>query len=193
MATNRVLFISETYFKTHSSVNFNVETQLLTMSMYDAQFLHIQQILGTKLYKKLESLIENNTISDNSNIKYKELLDDYVCPSLVQWSVYETIPYLKFKLMNKGTVSQNSDNSASIDLEELKFLQSQIRDKGEFYNQRIADHIMSNLTDFPEYTSATTIEEMIPEKSSYFSGMQLEDDYNLCDRFLGLNSHTTNI
>jgi len=193
MAT-QIFFISESYFKEHTPVNLNVEPQLVTMGISDAQFLHIQQILGSKLYKSIEAKVADGTISsDPTNINYKVLLDDYINPSLVQWALYECIPYLKFKMMNKGVVNQNSDNSAQIDLEEMKFLQESIRNKAEFYTQRLSDHIIGNMSFFTEYTSANRIDDLLPERTAYFCGLNLDgDDKFAIERFLGLNSHVIN-
>ena len=95
--------------------------------------------------------------------------------------------------MNKSVSGQNSDNSQPIDLEELKYLQAQLRDKAEFYTQRLADHLLANMTLYPEYTSADNIDDIKPSSNSYFAGMQLDEEGDAFNRFLGLNNHTKDI
>ena len=187
-----VYFISETYFKDNTPVNINVESQLVNMSILDAQLLHIQTALGSILYKKLEALISSGDISDPANVNYKTLLDDYVQRATAMWALYEATTYIRYKLMNKGVQSQTSDNSTPVDLEELKYIQSKMMNSAEWYTQRIADYLLSNTTLFPEYTAAADIDDITPSSNAYFSGIVL-DDCDECDRFLGLNSHTTDL
>lgn len=189
---NVIYFIDETMFKDLTPVNLNVEQHLINMSIQDAQLLHLQMTLGTKLYKKLESLISSKDISLPANAVYKTLLDDYVVKAVAYWALAECAVYVRYKIMNKGVQSQNSENSTPIELEELKYIQERMRNSAEFYSQRIADYLCANSTLYPEYTSATDLDEIDPSSVSYFSGMQL-DDYDDCDKKLGLNSHTKDI
>ena len=183
----KVYFISETYLKNNSPMSLNIEPYLLNMSIIDAQELHIQNVLGSILYKKLKSIIKSDHSIDPSYANYKTLLIDYVQPALVQWTIYECIPYLRYKLMNKGVQSQNSDNSTAADLDELKFIQSSTANRAEFYTQRIADYLLENFTLFPEYTAATDIDDIKPSSDAYFSGMQLDEEVNPCRRSMGFN------
>lgn len=183
-----IYFISETYIKKNSTVSLNVEPALINTAIIDAQVLHIQSVLGTKLYKKIENLIETNTLSNPGNENYKLLLDDYIMATTLQWTIYECLPYIRFKIMNKSVNSQNSDNSTPIELEEMKFFMSNLRNKAEFYSQRMSDYICANITLFPEY-KATQIDEMEPSSISYFSGIQLDEPTYATERFLGLDTH----
>lgn len=187
---SKVYFIDSTYVTNSTPINLNVEPQLLNSAIIEAQIIHIQSVIGTKLYKKMEQLITGATMATAGN--YKILMDDYIRPSLVHWSLYECIPYVHFKIMNKGVVNQNSDNSTSSDLEEIKFLQQQIKNKAEFITQRLVDYLISNMSLFPEYTTNNDYDEMQPSGNAYFSGLVLDDDYD-CERFLGKNDRTKSI
>lgn len=189
----KVYFISETYFKNNTPVNMNVEPQLINIAIMDAQVLHIQIALGSKLYKKLEDLISDNSIAKAVNAKYKSLLDDLVRPAVVQWSLVESLAYIRYKIMNKTVGGQSSDNTTPIDLEELKYLAAQLKNKAEFYTQRIVDYLCANSSDYPEYTNGNAVDDILPETNAYFSGMQLDDVIDPYTRFLGLNSHTVDI
>lgn len=182
----RVYFISESDLKNNTTINQNVEQSLLNSSILDAQLLHIQMILGSKLYKKIESLISLGTITNPTNSYYKLLLDDYIRPATIQWTLAECVPYIRYKIMNKSISGQSSDNSTPIELEELKYLQAQFINKAEFYTQRIADYLLSNLNHFPEYTQATAIDDIIPSTNAYFSGIQLDEGTQDLRRSLGL-------
>jgi len=190
---NKVYFVSESFVKENTPISLNVEPQLINLAIIDAQVLHLQIVLGSKLYKKLEDLIVAGTITDSINAVYKTLLNDYVQPAVLQWTLVECIPYIRYKITNKSVGGQTSDNSVPMDLEELKYIQAQFTNKAEFYSQRVADYLLANMTLYPEYRSATDIDDIRPESNAYCSGMVLGDDTNVCERFLGLNKNTINI
>lgn len=185
---NQTFLISETYYKTNSPVNLNVEPYLINMSIIDAQEMHVQMQLGSILYKKLITLVRSGDIQLPANAVYKTLLDDYVQPAVVQWALYECIPYLRYKLMNKGVQVQNSDNSTPADLEDLKYIEARVKDRAEFVSQRLADYLLENETLYPEYTAATDIDDIKPETDAYNSGMFLGQRTDPCRRSMGFNT-----
>lgn len=184
---NTTFFISETVLKNNSPISLNVEPQLLNIAIQDAQELHIQMALGSLLYQKIIDLIGDNSISTATD--YKTLLDNYIVPATISWSIVESLSYIRFKIMNKSVTSQASDNTTPIELEELKYLHAQIKDKAEFRQQRLIDYLIENRTLFPEYTAATDIDDIVPSQNGYFSGMQLDDECG-CEKYLGLNKNT---
>lgn len=185
---SKVYFISEQYLKDSTPINLNVDMYLLSMSIQDAQLLHIQNILGAKLYKKIESLLVAGSIDDPGNEYYSTLLNDYLMRATAMWALYESLTYIRFKIVNKGVQNQTSDNSVPTDLEGFKLLQSKIMNSAEYHSQRVANYLLQNMIYFPEYM-ATQIGEIQPDTNQYFCGMQLEDETYATERFLGLNSH----
>lgn len=184
-----ILFITEPYLKENSSISLNVETKLIQTAIADAQTIHIHQSLGTKLYKKIYELISTGDISLPINADYETLMDYYIIPAMISWSVYNTIINVRWKIMNKSVNSQSSDNTTPAELEEIKFLLSNLKDKAEFNSQRIVDYICANVSLYPEYTNPN-LGDLQPEKTSYSCGLVLDDDSTFAaERFLGLNSH----
>ena len=178
-----VYFTTCEKIKESTPINFNVEDQVLTMNIKDSQEIYIQPILGTVLYNKLKSDIINNQLTG----AYKTLMDDYIIPTLIQYSLANSLIFIRFKLMNKSISSQNSDNSVPADLDEVKFLLDEIRNRAQFYAKRLSEYLLENLSTFPEYMDNTKIDEMKPTTNNYFCGMYLGDDVNVCDRFKGKN------
>ena len=191
MATT-IYFVSETVLKNNSPISLNVEPQLLNIALTDAQEMHVQMALGSLLYEKLKTLISTGDISTATYTDYKTLLDNYVVPATISWALVESLSYIRFKIMNKSVTSQASDNTAPADLEELKYLHSQLRDKAEFKQQRLINYLIENRTKYSEYTATTDIDDIDPACNGYFSGIVLDDDCD-CSRYLGLNSHTEDI
>ncbi len=164
-----VLFISENKLKKSTTINGNVDVELLRPYMKVAQDLHIHRILGTDLYNKLQSDISGSSLSGN----YQTLVDDYIQDALVHWSLYECIPFLGYKIMNKDIVRKTSETSTGASLEELDYLREIVRNTAEWYTERIIDYLTHNTSIFPEYTSNTD-NDLSPKKSNYYSGMNLD-------------------
>jgi len=186
-----VYFISTTELKTKTPINQNVDDQNLVMSIAYAQDIYIQPILGTNLYETLKTLVTSG-ITQSQYYDYKTLLDEHIRPTLIQWSLVECLIFLRFKLMNKSVVGQNSDNSIPSTLEEFTFLLNEIKNRAEFFSQRLIAYLLANNVKFPEYRQNNTIDDMKPEGNAYYCGIQL-DDYDLCNRMDRLDYHGSDI
>lgn len=172
-----VYLISTDYIKKNTPVNDNVADYLLNAAIRDAQTINLQQVAGTKLYKKIIGLVGDGSISAPENAKYKELLDDYMVPLVLAYSYVYLIPAVRYKIMNVGVVSQSSDNSNPTDTRELQFILDDARNKAEFYATLLSDHLRANHKDFPEYFANKGIDEKRPMLNQYTSGLVLSDVY----------------
>ena len=181
MAT-KAFYISTAKLKERTPLNLNIEDQLLTMNIWTSQEVYIQPLLGSDLYKKINADVIAGTLSGN----YKTLMDDYILPALEQYAMAESLLFIRYKIMNKSVLGQNSDNSAPVEQGELKYITGEIKNRAKFYAERLTGHLMANLTLFPEYTSNDDLDDMQPETSAYFCGIQLDDDgTNLCEYMAG--------
>ena len=95
--------------------------------------------------------------------------------------------------MNKGVMSQSSENSTPTDLDTLKFLMNNLKNAYQFRIEQMIKYLCDKQSSFPEYTQGTNISDLQPSNSNYFSGLWLGDENGFDDRFLGLNSHTRDI
>jgi len=169
MATNKVYFMSVDYLRDETVINGNVDAEVLEPFILVAQNVHIETITGTNLYNKIIADLEAVSITG----VYKTLLDDYIHPALLQWSLYEALPFINYKLTNKSISTKDSDNSASIDLSELSYLRDSVRDVAEYYSQRAIAYLQDNEDSFPEYTSnGDDCSDIATSSNAYFSGIQ---------------------
>ena len=90
MAT-QVLYISENRLKESTTINQNVDTELLIPNIKIAQDKYILTALGSKLDDHLQSLISAGTLDDVGNENFEKLVNTYIQPALVQWTLYESI------------------------------------------------------------------------------------------------------
>ena len=70
------LFINDKDVKTFTSINGNLDIDRYVNAVYLAQITHIQSMLGTDLYERLSTDIENDSLSG----AYRSLLEDYIKP-----------------------------------------------------------------------------------------------------------------
>jgi len=164
-----VLFISENVLKKSTTINGNVDVELLRPYMKVAQDIHIHPKLGTDLYNKLQTLITGSSLSGN----YQTLVEDYIQDALVHWTLYESIPFLGYKIMNANIVRKTSETSQNADLSELNYLREVVRNTAEWYTERLIDWLRHNNTLVPEYNTNSN-EDIAPTKQNYFSGMNLD-------------------
>ena len=177
----QIYFISVDKLKQRTPVNFNVEPQLLTMSIWDAQEINIQQATGTVLYEKLKTLVESGDISLPENADYKLLLDTFIENALIQWSLCESLNFVWMKIENKSVTTQSSDSSQPVDVAQFRILQGSIKNKAEFFTQRLTNYLKSNSNLYPEYLENSECDEIKPQKTPYFSGIVLGNGTMNCN------------
>lgn len=169
---NEVYIISASTLKSNTPINLNVDNEILKMSILDAQNIHIQSLLGSELYEKILTLISTDTISDPVNSVYKTLLDDYLIPATIHWSMYECTPYIRYKFMNKTVGGEDSDNSSISTLDELKYLQNELKQKSEFYGERVIDFVSEHCNELPEYND-NDANDVQPKNNAFDTGLFL--------------------
>ena len=168
-----VLLISEQKLKNSSSINLQVDNEILLPYILQSQTLYVETKLGTQLYNKLKDLITNNTIGLPANAAYKTLLDDYISFVLVNYSFYHVIPFLRFKVENSNIFSKTSETGNALSTEEAQSLREEIVNTAQYYTERMIDYICNNTSSFPEY-STNSGADVDPDRNAYYNGMNLE-------------------
>jgi hypothetical protein len=155
------LFVSETYLKDFTPITSNVDIAMIWPHIKVYQDLHIQPILGSKLYEGLQARIIANTLTANDTA----LLD--LCRQALVWGTLDQlIPFLAIQVRNKGVGSNTGENFESADLDKLKWLQGQAHSIFKFYAQRIQDYLCENGSLFSEYTNPDN--PMVPDPTLTF-------------------------
>ena len=169
-----VLFISEEKLRDSTSINLNVDPNLLLPFVKQAQALYCETKLGTKLTDKLKSLITAGTINNAGNEAYKTLIDDYISEFLPNMALYHAIPYLRFKIENGNIYSKTSETGNALSTEESQHLREEIKNTGEYFIDRMITYIKNNISSFPEYNQNSGA-DVSPDSNAYsYSGMNLE-------------------
>ena len=158
----KALFASTTYIKKKSIISGSVDPDKMIQFIETVQDMHIQNYMGTALYKKVQSLIVAGTIQDVANEKYKLLLDDYIKPMLAWFTQAEYIPFAAYTLSEGGLFKHRSENSGEVDRVEIAGLAARANDKASFYAERFVEFMCDNNNDYPEYNLGS--QDMEPDK-----------------------------
>ena len=165
------IFISEQYIKDTSFIDENVDIKLLRNCILETQDYRVLPILGTALYNELQSQAGGTTTLTTLN---RTLLDSYISQALKYWVLHDGALILTFKIMNKSIVKRNSENSETIQTQDLDRLMDYFKDRAEFYSERVTRYLIENSTSYPlYYNPGDGVDTVHPKKNNYTQGLFL--------------------
>lgn len=160
-----VLLISEAKLREFTDINNSVDSSLLVNAIRESQDIELQRVLGTLLYNKILSDVEGSTISGN----YKDLLDNWIQNYLLYAAYYIALEYIYLRPRNNGLVKPTGgENSIDADLTLYDRKRQSVKNKKEFYGDRLVLHLIEDQVNFPEYTAGTEIDEMVADVGTQF-------------------------
>jgi hypothetical protein len=166
----KALFISEQFIKDSTPINENVDMKLLQMAIIEAQELHLLESIGTGLYNALSAEIISGTFTGSN----RELIETYIRPMMKYWVMVEGLPMMLFKLTNKSIVKTSSDNTTTIEYEDMKYLLNQSKAKAEVYTERMIRYLQANYASFPLfYNAGTSIDTIYPKNENFTTDWNL--------------------
>jgi len=166
MAT--ALFISRTDLVKNTILDGNVDTDKFIQFIKIAQEIHIRNYLGTKLYDYISARI----IAGNLTGAYLTLVNNYVQDMLIHYAMVDYLPFAAYQIKNGGVFKHTSENSISVDKNEIDYLVNKEREFAEYYTRRMIDYVTYNISSFPEYNTNNN-EDVYPDKDSLFNGWVL--------------------
>ncbi len=169
MAKNIVKFISVDYLKENTTIQNNVDSDVVAPFIKKAQDTHLQQILGSRFYNHLCDAFVAGTLTSDE----EDLIRDYIQQMVAEWTLYLVLPHLNYKLTNKAISQQSSEFSNPSALEEVKYLRTSVRDLAEFYSERLTTYLCDFKSLFPVYVSPGTNENLVKNSRTFFSGMYI--------------------
>jgi len=163
------LLLSWTKLKQYSDINDSLDPDLLKNNIREAQDIQLQRVIGTLLYNKLTDLVKNNEMDDPANAVYKTLLVDYIQDILLYAAYYETLESIFIRPRNNGLLTpQGGENSESVDKTRYEMKRTSVRNKFEYYSDRLSRFITENEADYPELTQNTLLYQQVPDYGSQY-------------------------
>ena len=124
----KALFISKNDLVKQTPLSANIDFDKVSHFVQIAQDIHVHQILGSKLYDRLQADVINGTLAGD----YSTLVYDYIKPTLVQYSFMEYLPFSQYTISNKGVFKHTSENAALPSDKEVDAMRDAARDTVSF-------------------------------------------------------------
>mgnify|MGYP006269263535 CR=1 FL=1 len=140
-----ILFIGEEYLKQTTPITENIDTKFIGSQITFAQDSFIQDILGEKLYGTLQSAYSAQTLD-----QYQTALILLIKPTLAYASAEAIIPFIHIQIKNKGTLNLEAESGKQSSFSDMKFIMEQMKNRKEFYAQRMVDYMVNNWSSFPD-------------------------------------------
>lgn len=161
----QVLFVSEERLKSYTSLNTNLSPEDLQPYVFDSQAIMLPHYLGATYYNALRDRVAAGTLTAAD----ENLLDVYIGPYLTNYAYYMALPFVWARSYNKGVMKATSESGVSLELDEFKFLQSQIKSIAESYAGQMVNHLITHPNEFPLYNQARIKDGELPDRSSPFT------------------------
>jgi hypothetical protein len=163
----RIFLISEDTLKSETIINDNTGSEYIAPAIETSQDIYLQQLIGTELLDKLYNLIETGDISNENNVHYKILLDEYITNYLKFKVLSEiTIP-LAYKYRNVGVVQTNGTNIINTTMRDAGLVQNHYELRATFYADRMSKYLCTNAMHFQEYRSTRDAADIQANRDAY--------------------------
>ena len=123
----------------------NIDKDKLRQCILDAQAERLEVLLGEKLYEKICTDYDADTLRDD----YLILYTDYIKPFLIRQSALEYLKIGAFSVSNNGIFQPTSQNAQPISDAQLQVLKDEMSIKANAYADRMHRWLKQN--NLPEY------------------------------------------
>jgi hypothetical protein len=157
--------LSEAKFRQFTDVNDSLDTALIKNAIREAQDIHLQRIIGTKLYNKILSDIDASSLTG----AYATLVNDYIADFLLYAAYYETLEAIYIRPRNNGLLTPTGgENSVEVDRSLFNVKRQSVENKMEFYAEKLSQYISENESTFPELSQNNKAYEQNPDYSTQY-------------------------
>ena len=144
-----ILLSSEIFIKSVTNISDNVAGKYILSSLREAQEVGLKNIIGESLLEKLKSLVKDDKISDQENIRYKDLLNK--CQYYLAYQTIVEIVYkVSYKIGNAGVVKTTDDNLQVATMDEIIAQKEYYQGKADFHCMEVQNYILQDMADYPE-------------------------------------------
>jgi hypothetical protein len=164
----KALWIKREDLVRNTALGGNIDTDKFIQFISIAQDIHIQNYTGTKLYDKISNDILNNTLIE----PYLSLVTDYLQPMVIHFAAVEYLPFAAYTVGNGGVFKHTSENSTSVDKNEVDFLVEKERNIAQYYTDRFINYMSYNQQTFPEYNLNSNA-DVYPDTTADFASWVL--------------------
>ena len=163
-----VLLISEQRLIDNSPLDPNIDKGELRYAIQQGQIIFIQETLGTNFYEQILDQVQTGDINLAANLNNKELLNNFIQPTLIAYAYYLALDNLFAKAVNIGLQSFSSEQSSPIGIKEFSYMKGEAKDRAQFLDNLMRRHLVFENWRYPEYTRVLNNGQLIPEFAGAF-------------------------
>lgn len=174
MVIKQRCLMNKEYLKEYSLLPINFNTDEIWNFIPLAEQLHIVPIIGQEMYKELLDQVENNEVTpENASL----LLQIYPFEGLAIMEV--SMPYIAFHITEVGITKGSSENSESINTNDINYLTNYVRSQMVPYKERLIEFISQNSELYPNIKIEKKCEKQTTNGRVYgFNQINTDVDYN---------------
>lgn len=139
------ILLTDNELSKNTLLSGNIDKDKLRQCILDAQAERLEVLLGEKLYEKICTEYEADTLED----EYLTLYTDYIKPFLIRQSALEYLKIGAFSVSNNGIFQPTSQNAQPISDAQLQVLKDEMSIKANAYADRMHRWLKQN--NLPEY------------------------------------------
>lgn len=140
-----VILLTDSELSKNTLLSGNIDKDKLRQCILDAQAERLEVLLGEKLYNKICTDYEADTLEDEYLILYTE----YIKPFLIRQSALEYLKIGAFSVSNNGIFQPTSQNAQPISDTQLQVLKDEMSIKANAYADRMHRWLKQN--NLPEF------------------------------------------
>lgn len=142
-----ILLIRPSEITQFTPLGGNVDVDKYLPCILDVQVTVIEPLLGAKLYDKIRTDFENNTLTGD----YKVLYDSYLKPILRHQVFAEYVEIGSYSVTNAGIFKHAPADSEVVTKNEVQYLAQTSRTKAQLFIERAEKWLNQN--NLPEYSN----------------------------------------
>lgn len=146
---DNVLLITEQHLFKYTQLQGNLDVDKVTPFIKIAQDIQVQEVLGTKLYRKILTDVLGNTLSGN----YLTLVSDYIQPMLIHYAMADLMLFHGYEISNAGILRNQPESTSLPSKEEIDTLVNRERNIAETYRRKAVDYLNYYPQLFPEFNA----------------------------------------
>lgn len=170
--SKNILFITEQLFKERTGASNAIDGKQLRPMIKVAQDIYIQPTLGSTLYNRLETGIDDNDLNNDE----KTLIDNYITDALI-WFTMSMLPMtMGYQLFSKGFLQKTAEEGNAPSRSDLELLEGKYKSMAEFYNKRLIKYLQENYELYDEYLNPDSgVDVIFPTKQGYSCPIYIGD------------------
>jgi hypothetical protein len=164
-----VLLISEQKLIDNSPLDPNLDKGEVRYAIQQGQIIFIQETLGTNFFEQILDQVQTGDINLPANIYNKELLNNFIQPTLIAYAYYLVLDNLFVKAVNIGLQSFSSEQSQPIGIKEFQYMKNSAKDRAQFLDNLMRRHLVFEQWKYPKYSEIGVNKgQLIPEFAGAF-------------------------